>query len=41
MEMTIKGLNAAFGVDTSVFSLLNIEMLRKLKVGSAMALFAW
>jgi hypothetical protein len=40
-EITVKGLNAAFGADTSVFSLLNIEMLRKFKVGSVMALLAW
>ncbi|KAF2471142.1 uncharacterized protein BDR25DRAFT_223485 [Lindgomyces ingoldianus] len=40
-EMTVGGLNAAFGADTSVLSLLNLEMLQELRVGSAMALFAW
>jgi hypothetical protein len=40
-EMSVKGFNAAFGADTSVFSLLNLEMLWKFKIGSAMALFAW
>ncbi|KAI9767275.1 MAG: hypothetical protein M1839_004541 [Geoglossum umbratile] len=40
-EVTVKGLNAAFGADTSVFSLLNFEMLRKFRTGSSMALFAW
>jgi hypothetical protein len=41
MEMTVKGLNAAFGAKISVFSLLNIEMFRKFKIGSVMELFAW
>ncbi|KAI9779693.1 MAG: hypothetical protein M1839_007191 [Geoglossum umbratile] len=40
-EVTVKGLNAAFGADTSVFSLLNFEMLQKFRIGSSMALFAW
>ncbi|KAK7192632.1 hypothetical protein PSPO01_01340 [Paraphaeosphaeria sporulosa] len=40
-EMTVGGLNAAFGADTSVLSLLNLEMLRKLRIGSVMAAFAW
>jgi hypothetical protein len=40
-EVSVGGLNAAFGADTTVLSLLNLEMLRKFKVGSAMALFAW
>lgn len=39
--MTVGGLNAAFGADTSVLSLLNLEMLRKLRIGSVMAAFAW
>jgi len=39
--MTARGLDAAFGADISIFSLLNIEMLRKFKIGSVMALFAW
>jgi hypothetical protein len=39
--MTVAGLNAAFGADTSVLSLLNLEMLRKLRIGSGMAAFAW
>jgi hypothetical protein len=30
-------LNSAFGVETSVLSLLNIDMWRKLRVGSVMA----
>ncbi|KAI9766942.1 MAG: hypothetical protein M1840_006239 [Geoglossum simile] len=40
-EVTVKGLIAAFGADTSIFSLLNIEMVRKFRIGSSMALFAW
>lgn len=40
-EMTVGGLNAAFAADTSVLSLLNLEMLRKLRIGSVMAAFAW
>lgn len=39
--MTVGALNAAFGADTSVLSLLNLEMLRKLRVGWVMAGFAW
>lgn len=39
--MTVDGLNAAFGADTSVLSLLDLEMLRKLRIGSIMAAFAW
>lgn len=39
--MSAKGLNAVFSADTSPFSLLNMEMLKKFKMGSAMALFAW
>lgn len=39
--MTVAAWNSAFGADTSVLSLLNFEMLRKLRVGSAMAIFAW
>jgi hypothetical protein len=34
-------LNSAFGVETSVLSLLDINMWRKLRVGSVMAFFAW
>lgn len=40
-DMTVGVFNSAFGADTSVWSLLNFEMLRKLRTGSAMALFAW
>lgn len=40
-EMTIEAWNAAFSADTSILSLLNWEMLRKLRVGSALAVFAW
>jgi hypothetical protein len=39
--MTVDAWNCAFSADTSVLSLLNIEMLRKLRLGSAMAFFAW
>lgn len=38
---TVRALNAAFGVDLRVWSLLNLEMLRKLRIGSIMAAFAW
>ena len=34
-------LNAAFSVDSSVSSFLNMEMLKSLKVSSIMAFFAW
>lgn len=40
-DMTVDVLNAAFGADTSVLSLLNFAMLKKLRLGSLMALFAW
>ncbi|KAH6622199.1 hypothetical protein C7974DRAFT_377797 [Boeremia exigua] len=40
-EMTIEAWNAAFSADTSVLSLLNWEMLCKLRVGSVLAFFAW
>jgi hypothetical protein len=39
--MTIEAWNAAFSADTSILSLLNWEMLRKLRIGSVLALFAW
>jgi hypothetical protein len=38
-EMSVTGLNAAFGANTSVLALLIIEMLKKLKV-AVMAFFA-
>jgi hypothetical protein len=40
-DMTVGAWNDAFSADTSVLSLLNLEMLRKLRLGSAMAFFAW
>ncbi|KAF2876075.1 hypothetical protein BDV95DRAFT_482729 [Massariosphaeria phaeospora] len=40
-ELTVAALNAAFGVDTSALSLLNPEMIRKVRIGSAMPFFAW
>jgi hypothetical protein len=40
-EFTVQGLDALFGADTSLTSLLNLEMLRKFKVGSVIAFFAW
>jgi len=40
-EMTVEGLNKAFGADTSVFDLINWEILTKNKIGFAMAVFAW
>jgi hypothetical protein len=39
--MSIPTLNDVFGVDTSVLSFLNLDMLQKFKVGYFMALFAW
>lgn len=39
--MTVGGLNASFSADSSPFALLNREMLKKFKVGSVMAFFAW
>lgn len=40
-QMTVGALNAAFGADTSVLSLLNVELLQKLRIGYIMAAFAW
>jgi hypothetical protein len=40
-DLTFKVLNSAFGADTSVLSLLNIDMWKRLKVGSIMAFLAW
>ncbi|OCK93566.1 uncharacterized protein K441DRAFT_564791 [Cenococcum geophilum 1.58] len=40
-DITVGVFNSAFSADTSFWSLLNFEMLRKLRTGSAMALFAW
>jgi hypothetical protein len=40
-EMRMATLNSAFGADTSVLSLLNFDMWKKLRVGSVMAFFAW
>jgi hypothetical protein len=40
-DMTVDVLNAAFGADTSVLPFLNFTMLKKLRLGSLMALFAW
>jgi hypothetical protein len=40
-EFRMATLNAAFGVETSVLSLMNIDMWKKLRVGSVMAFFAW
>lgn len=40
-DMNFKVLNSAFGADTSVLSLLNMEMWKRLKVGSVMACLAW
>jgi len=39
--MNVDGLNACFDADRSVFSLLNLEMLTKLRTGSLIAAFAW
>ncbi|KAF2690445.1 hypothetical protein K458DRAFT_328836 [Lentithecium fluviatile CBS 122367] len=40
-EMTVRALNHAFGAETSVLSLLDMEMLKKLRVGYFMAALAW
>lgn len=40
-EMTMAAWNSAFSADTSILSLLNVEMLRKIRLGSVMAFFAW
>ncbi|KAF1960480.1 hypothetical protein CC80DRAFT_466327 [Byssothecium circinans] len=39
--LTPSALDAAFGVDLRIWSLLNLEMLQKLRIGSIMAAFAW
>jgi hypothetical protein len=39
--ITVKGLTAVFEAESSIFSLLNMEMLKKVRVGSAMACLAW
>jgi hypothetical protein len=40
-EVSIEGLDAAFDADASIISLLNKEMLSKIKVGSILALIIW
>jgi hypothetical protein len=40
-DLTVSVLNAAFEADLSVLSLLNLEMLKKMRLGWVMALFAW
>ncbi|KAG9195944.1 hypothetical protein G6011_01065 [Alternaria panax] len=40
-DLTFKVLNSAFAAENSVLSLLNIEMWKRLKVGSIMAFLAW
>ena len=40
-EVSIEGLDAAFGADASIISLLNKEILWKIKVGSTLALIIW
>ncbi|KAF2270247.1 hypothetical protein CC78DRAFT_599658 [Lojkania enalia] len=40
-ELSVGALNAAFGADSSVLALINIELFKKLRIGSIMALFAW
>jgi hypothetical protein len=40
-ELSVECLNAAFSADTSIFSLMNPEMIRKLKIASIMAFLAW
>ena len=40
-EVSIEGLDAAFSADASIVSLLNKEMLWKIKVGSTLALIIW
>jgi hypothetical protein len=37
-KISIAALDAAFGADSSLVSLLNVEMIRKIKVGSLIAL---
>ncbi|RNJ53060.1 hypothetical protein D7B24_002402 [Verticillium nonalfalfae] len=39
--MSPRALNAAFGANESILSLANTEMLRRFKLGSALALLAW
>lgn len=40
-ELSVECLNAAFSADTSIFSLMNPEMIKKLKIASIMAFLAW
>jgi hypothetical protein len=40
-EASLSCLNAAFSADSSVFSLMNVEMIKKFKIGSSMAALAY
>jgi hypothetical protein len=40
-EISVSGLDAAFAADTQIVSLLNVDMLRNIKIGSLLALVAW
>jgi hypothetical protein len=40
-DMPFSVLNPAFGADTSVLSLLSMDMWKRLKVESVMACLAW
>lgn len=40
-KVSVNCLDAAFVADTSVLSILNTEMLWKLKLGSLLAIVAW
>ena len=40
-DMTFEVLNSAFGAETSILSLLNVNMWKRLKVGSIIAFLAW
>jgi hypothetical protein len=40
-DITIRGLDAAFSVETSMIALLNPEMILKVRTGFVLALIAW
>ena len=40
-KVAVEGLDAAFSADATIVSLLHKEMLKKIKVGSCLALMIW
>jgi hypothetical protein len=40
-DITMGGIDAAFSVESSIWAFMNVEMISKVKVGTAMAIIAW